>query len=116
MRLEQKYAWEQIDPQPAPVVEGVGVRRFLSGETMTVARFEFTRGTVLASHRHENEQFSLVLEGTMEFQIEGRDAPLIAQAGEIVCLRPQVLHGARAVTNAVVLDVFSPPRADWQSN
>lgn len=112
--LKQKQAWNEIEATEAPVVSGSGLRRFLSGEKTTVARFAFTAGTVLAEHRHENEQFSMVQEGTMEFTIEGNTSPLMVLPGEIVYLRPNILHGVRAVTDAVVLDVFSPPRADWQ--
>ncbi|MES2463514.1 MAG: cupin domain-containing protein [Armatimonadota bacterium] len=112
--LEQKYTWEKIEPTAAPVVSGSGLRRYLSGEKMTVAQFRFAAGTLLAEHRHENEQFSMVLDGTMEFNIEGNDGPLTVQPGEIVYLRPNILHGAKAVTDAVILDVFSPPRADWE--
>jgi quercetin dioxygenase-like cupin family protein len=112
--LEQKYAWNEIEATDAPVVSGSGLRRYLSGEKMTLAQFRFAAGTVLAEHRHENEQFSMVLEGTMEFNIEGNDGPLTVQPGQIVYLRPNILHGAKAVTDAVILDVFSPPRADWE--
>ena len=112
--LNQQYAWDEIEAGDAPVVSGSGLRQFLSGEKMTVGRFRFAAGTVLAEHRHENEQFSMVLEGTMEFNIEGNDGPLTVQPGGVVYLRPNILHGAKAVTDAVLIDVFSPPRADWQ--
>ena len=112
--LKQKYAWSEIEAGDAPVVSGTSLRRFLSGEKMTLAQFRFSAGTVLAEHRHDNEQFSLVLEGTMEFNIEGKDGPLTVQPGEIVYLRPGILHGAKAVTDATILDVFSPTRDDWQ--
>ena len=72
--LKQKQAWDEIEAADAPVVSGSGLRQFLSGEKMTVARFRFAAGTILAEHLHENEQFSMVLEGTMEFNIEGNDA------------------------------------------
>lgn len=112
--LKQKYAWSEIEAGDAPVVSGTSLRRFLSGEQMTLAQFRFAAGTILAEHRHENEQFSIVLHGTMEFNIEGNDGPITVQPGEIVYLRPNILHGAKAVTDATILDVFSPPRADWQ--
>ncbi len=112
--LEQKQSWGDIAATEAPVVSGSGLRRYLSGEKMTLAQFRFAAGTVLAEHRHENEQFSMVLEGTMEFNIEGNSGPLTVEAGQIVYLRPNILHGAKAITDAVILDVFSPPRADWE--
>jgi quercetin dioxygenase-like cupin family protein len=112
--LKQKYTWEEIEATEAPVVSGSGLRRFLSAEKMTVGQFRFAAGTDLAQHRHENEQFSFVQEGTIEYNIEGNDGPITLQAGEFVYLRPNILHGAKAITEVVLLDVFSPPRADWQ--
>jgi len=107
----KKYEWDAMEPSAMPALAGSVLRRYVSGEKLTIARIAFSTGAVTAEHRHENEQFSYVLEGTMEFTIEGE--PLVVQAGEMVHLPSNILHGAKAVTEAVVLDVFSPIRADW---
>ena len=91
--------------------EGSVLRRFVNGERVTVARVAFTAGSRVAPHRHDNEQFSLVLSGAMEFTVEGE--PVLVGAGEMLHLAPGELHGAEALEDAVVLDFFAPPRADW---
>jgi len=47
----------------------------------------------------------------MEFKVGGRW--FTAVAGDVVQMPPGVEHSAAAVTDAVVVDAFSPPRDDW---
>ena len=37
-----------------------------------------------------------------------------SEAGEAIVFEPDVPHGVKALEDSLVLDVFSPPRADWQ--
>lgn len=104
------YQWENVREEAMPA-QGSVLRRFVNGERMTVARVAFTAGSVAPEHRHPNEQFSVVLSGTMEFVIEGE--PLVVRAGEMVHLEANVFHGAKALEDAVLLDVFAPLREDW---
>jgi quercetin dioxygenase-like cupin family protein len=104
------YDWETVAEEAMPA-DGSVLRRFVNGEQMTLARVAFTRGSVTPPHRHENEQFSVVLSGIMEFTIEGK--PVVVRAGEMVHLGANEFHGARALEDSVLLDIFSPPRADW---
>jgi quercetin dioxygenase-like cupin family protein len=104
--------WEQIPEMAMPVVSGTVLRRFLSGEKLTVARVAFATDSEMAVHSHENEQFTLVLSGTMEFTVDGKS--VIVREGEVLHLPSNVPHGAKSQGEAVVLDVFAPIRADWQ--
>ena len=104
------YDWQSV-PEEAMPADGSVLRRFVEGERMTVGRVAFTRGSSVPVHRHENEQFSLVLSGALEFIVEGR--PVVVRPGEILHLPANEQHGARALEDTVVLDVFSPPRQDW---
>ena len=78
---------------------------------VTVARVTFAAGGVLPVHQHANEQFSVVLEGALEFVLD--DGPVVARTGDVVHLSAHEVHGARALEDSVVLDVFAPPRDDW---
>ena len=86
-------------------------RRFLSGESLTVAQFRLRQGCVVPRHSHPNEQISVVLEGVLEFEIGGKKLTL--SAGDAVPIPPGVEHEARALTDVVGVDAFSPPRRDW---
>jgi quercetin dioxygenase-like cupin family protein len=96
------WRWEKLDN----CVE----RWFFSGERLTVAQFRLKAGCVVQRHSHPQEQIAIVLEGLLEFEVGGRR--FTAAAGDVVHIPPDVEHSAAAVTDAVVVDVFSPPRDD----
>ncbi|GAB4460445.1 MAG: cupin domain-containing protein [Armatimonadaceae bacterium] len=104
--------WDSVPEAVMPSLAGTVTRRFLSGEMLTVARVAFAADSEMEVHSHPNEQFTLVLSGTMEFLVGGK--PVTVQEGEILHLPAHVPHGARSIGEAVVLDMFAPPRADWQ--
>lgn len=86
-------------------------RHFVVGEQVMLARILLQRGAVVPLHSHANEQLTWVLEGALEFTIEGRT--LVVRAGEVLCIPPHLPHAAVALEDTVDIDVFTPPRADW---
>jgi quercetin dioxygenase-like cupin family protein len=103
--------WEDLPEMAMPVPAGTMLLRFVSGDQLTVARFTLTAGTVLPEHAHTNEQFSVLLSGRLEFTVAGEK--MVVEAGGLLRLPANVPHGATALQDCVVLDVFAPPRADW---
>lgn len=103
--------WDGIVESAMPSEGGVVLRRFVSGENITVGRIAFEAGAVTPEHEHANEQFSLVLSGLMEFVVDGNT--VMVRPGDVLHLPSGIRHGARAIEPSVVLDMFSPPRADW---
>lgn len=86
-------------------------RQFITGENMMLARFQMKKGCVIPTHSHTNEQLSYLLEGSLKFNIDGRE--LVVRAGEGLCIPPNMPHQATALEDTVALDVFNPPRQDW---
>ncbi|MEZ0248187.1 MAG: cupin domain-containing protein [Thermoproteus sp.] len=87
-------------------------RRYISGERLTLAQFRIKAGCTVPTHSHENEQISLLLEGRALFVLGGEAREV--SAGEAVLIPPRVPHEVRALTDIVVIDVFSPRRDDWE--
>jgi quercetin dioxygenase-like cupin family protein len=106
-----QFRWDDLPEAAMPVAAGLMLRRFVSGTALTVARFTLTAGTVLAEHAHANEQFSIVLAGRIEFIVGGRRT--LVEGGGLIHLPAHIVHGATALTDTEVIDVFAPPRADW---
>ncbi len=102
------YRWNDV---PSEAVNPSTERRYVSGERMTVARFELARGGVVPRHAHMNEQITCVLSGALRFKFGGRD--ILAHAGDVVQIPGMVEHEVEVVDEAVVIDVFSPVRRDW---
>ena len=106
-----KFDWGTIPESAMPALAGSVLRRFVHGEKMTIAQVTFAADSEVAIHSHDNEQFTFVLSGTMEFTIAGEK--VIVNTGEVVHLPPNIPHGARSIGEAAVLDIFAPIRADW---
>lgn len=96
---------------PQPLADGY-LARAVHGEQLTVAVVEVAPGAELPEHRHENEQFGMVIEGSVRFRV-GDEARTIGPGGiwRIASNTPHTVTGGEA--GAVVVDVFSPPRHDW---
>ncbi len=103
--------WNTVKATAMPATGGSVTRQFVHGEQSTLARIAFTAGASLPAHRHHNEQFSTVLSGRMEFLV-GEETTVV-ETGESIHLPSEMWHGAVALEDSVVLDVFAPPRADW---
>jgi len=86
-------------------------RQVLSGQSVMVARILLKKGCIVPLHSHHNEQVSYVLQGAMEFRIDGRK--IVANPGDVLIIPSHMPHEVEALADSVSLDIFSPPRADW---
>ena len=94
---------------PMPLLE----RRRVIGEKAMISHILLRKGCVVPVHRHENEQFSVVVSGRLRFFFEEGGAPAVTLGpGEVIHLPSNLPHGAEAEEETVVLDVFSPPSAE----
>ncbi len=91
------------------VSEGIS-RWVAAGSNMSVAKYVIKQGTLAPLHRHPHEQVSLILEGRFRYTVNGRE--VVLGPGEMLFIAPDALHGAEAMEDTVVIDFFSPPRAD----
>jgi quercetin dioxygenase-like cupin family protein len=79
------------------------------GERLLVNFVRFEPNTEAPVHTHEEEQVVVVLEGEIEFDVEGDVRTL--RPGEALHLPPHVPHGARTLESSCYeMDIFAPPR------
>jgi quercetin dioxygenase-like cupin family protein len=83
----------------------------VSGEKAMVAQLGLSKDCVVPLHHHESEQISVVLQGAMKFELEGRE--LIVRGGEVLVIPSNLPHSALAIEDSTVIEVFSPIRHDW---
>ncbi len=106
-----------IDIMEAPLLavwgETVRARR-IQGERMTLAVVELEPNAVVPEHRHAAEQLGMVMAGAVQFTLDGETRELgPGGTWRILSDRPhQVTAGP---DGAVVIDVFTPVRSDWDS-
>lgn len=96
---------------PAEPITGSIARKYITGDRVTVARFELKRGGIVPRHSHESEQLSMVLSGVLRFVVDGQD--IVVRTGEVLQLPGWLEHEVHVLEDALVIDVFSPVRQDW---
>ncbi|MGD0200764.1 MAG: cupin domain-containing protein [Bryobacteraceae bacterium] len=105
------YHWAGVEREQ---VNPLLTRQAIHGERMTVARIHLGKGCVVRAHAHEQEQITVLEEGRLRFQIEGRE--VVLGAGDVLEVPSNAPHGVEALEDTVVFDIFSPPRADWRKS
>jgi quercetin dioxygenase-like cupin family protein len=93
---------------PVEFVPGLGFRPVLGLRAMTNF-VSFAPGAVAPKHVHEEEQIVIILDGEMEFDLDGDVRTM--RKGDVAVIPAWVPHGARTVgTHCEEVDVFCPPR------
>ena len=89
-------------------------RKAVCGEKMSAVRVKTAPGAEIMHqpHWHENEQFIVVIQGSMTVTAEGQER--ICEAGDMVFFPPGSLHGVIAVGDegAEYYEIFAPARKD----
>lgn len=81
-------------------------------ESLTIADFILEAGTQLPEHHHPHEQVSTIISGEFEYVIGGELHR--CKAGDVAAIPPNVPHAGTALTECRIIDVFNPPREDYQ--
>lgn len=103
------YAWDAMPKdRPMPKID----RRRIVGEKMMISQVFLEKGFELASHRHENEQFVVLVSGRCTFGVGDEGTPghrtVEVRTGEVLHLPGNVAHSCRALEETHILDLFSP--------
>lgn len=83
----------------------------MHGEKAMVAQLGLSKDCVVPLHHHESEQISLVIQGAVKFQLEGKE--VIVRGGEVLVIPSNLPHSAVALEDSLGIEVFSPIRHDW---
>lgn len=103
-QYEKEIAWQYPDK---------GVSRQIMGynDDIMMVKVKFETGAVGTPHKHPHSQTTYVVSGVFEFTIDGETQTV--KAGDGVYMKPDVLHGCTCVEAGVLIDTFSPMRADF---
>lgn len=106
--------WMFVEGQRSEQVEMVpGVRRKTlgHGSQMLLVEFTLAAGANMPTHSHPHDQVGYVLRGSMQLTIGGETHT--CEAGDSYYIPGNMPHQASTVEDALVVDVFSPPREDY---
>jgi quercetin dioxygenase-like cupin family protein len=68
------------------------------GHEVVQVRVDLAPGVLAPNHSHPGEEVAFVLEGTLEYQLEGRQ-PVTLKAGQSLFIPSGVVHSAKNVGN-----------------
>jgi quercetin dioxygenase-like cupin family protein len=66
------------------------------GREVIQARVEFDPGVAFGKHWHPGEEIIYVLEGSLEYQVEGKP-PVALKSGDVLFIPARTIHAARNV-------------------
>ena len=97
---------------PVEMMSGLTRRTLLHSDNMTLGEFTFEKGVEVPQHTHPHDQVGYVVSGRMRMVMG--DQVTECGPGDSYHAPPNVPHGAVSLEPSVVVDVFSPPREDYQ--
>ena len=86
--------------------------RYFHSENMTIAHYEFERGSTIHEHFHPQEEVYEVIEGELELTIDG--VAQVARPGVVAIVPPGVRHSIKALTHGWAIIVDHPRRRDFE--
>lgn len=95
------------------VQAGPGAVRWVLAHSpaMMLVKYTFAAGTLFPMHQHPHEQLTYVQQGELQLTCGGEQH--ILRDGDSCLVPGGVPHGVVALTDAVVLDTFTPAREDF---
>lgn len=81
-------------------------------DQLMVCELSFKKGTASALHQHPHEQITYVVRGSLKFSVGGQVQ--VVHGGDTICMPAGVEHGLlEALEDSLIVDTFSPKRADF---
>jgi quercetin dioxygenase-like cupin family protein len=106
------YYHDPSTRDPKELLPGIVARTFW-GEEMLAAVVDLDPDTQLPMHSHPHEQLGIIIEGQIEFNIDGE--VYILKPGDVYVIPGDVEHAAKTFDHPVkVMDVFSPVREEYK--
>lgn len=103
-------SWEKV---PVEELTAKIRRQVVTGKNEMMVRVLLDKGAVVATHSHESEQITYIIEGAMRLMIGTPPEEVLLQAGQFIVIPPNVPHRAEVLEDTVDIDIFSPIRQDW---
>lgn len=94
------------------IKEGMKRRILAYGGGLMTVEVHFAKGVVGNLHQHIHEQIAYCIKGSFEFEVSGEKR--IIKAGDTIWMPKDSMHGAVALEDSILLDIFTPQREDFK--
>jgi len=93
------------------LVKGVHLKTLVHGERTLMTEVKMDKGAVIPPHSHPHEQTGYLVSGHLDFVADGEH--IDAKVGDSWNIAGDIAHGATAIEDSVIVEVFSPVRGDY---
>lgn len=93
------------------VKEGIEMRVLVWSGKLMMTHVTFKKGSVGDLHSHPHEQISYIVEGEFLYKVGEEEYHM--KAGGAIYVPSNVKHQVEALTDGILLDVFTPIREDY---
>ncbi len=93
------------------VGDGVKRRVMAYSDNIMVCEVLFEKDAIGELHKHPHEQATYITKGSFEFTV-GEETKIV-KAGDCLYKQPNVIHGAKALEDSALIDIFTPVRKDF---
>ena len=103
-QIEQEISWQEVDPKIERQVYGYN-------DEIMMVKVRFEKGGIGSMHQHPHTQVTYVESG--EFELTIGNNKKILRKGDGFFVPPDVLHGCVCLEAGMLIDCFTPMRADF---
>ena len=92
-----------VTPAPQAGIKRTDLQRHdlgVPGREVVQVRVEFAPGAAFGKHTHPGEEIVYVLEGSLEYEVEGKP-PITLKAGDVLFIPARTIHAARNLGSSV---------------
>ena len=93
------------------LIDGIFLKTIVHGRRTLMTEVKLRKGAMVPEHDHPQEQTGYLVSGSLRFFGEGGEA--IVGPGDSWNFSAGFRHGAEALEDTVVIEVFSPVRDDY---
>jgi len=94
-----------------PCEPGISRKILSYCDDLMMCEITFKKGAQGNTHSHQHLQITYIAKGSFEFTIDGETK--IVNQGDSVFMPSNAIHGAKALEDGVLIDVFNPMRGDF---
>lgn len=95
----------------ATPLDGTQQKTLVYGENTLMSEFRLRKGSIVPLHSHPHEQTGYLVSGQVKFNTGSKE--IVCHPGDSWCIPGNREHGAEALEDSVLVEVFSPVREDY---
>ena len=93
------------------LLPGVFFKTLVYGDKSLLSEFQLKQGALIPAHQHPHEQTGYLVRGRVRFF--GDEGEAIVEPGCSWSFKGGVVHGAEALEDTLLVEVFSPLREEY---